>query len=159
PHPFALLRATLCSGKLFHDRLRMERFHPRLDDDACALQFGVARFACVSRTLSAMKLRELGEDRLLAQLLPRLPRGKAVFAGAGDGPRRASRSALSSARRAAREGPPSSRSAFQDWLRKIAASRAAAAKPVMIFLSLAGSAERTGEDTCDLSHGSKNRAG
>ena len=31
-----------------------------------------------------MKLRELGEDRLLAQLLPRLPRGKAVFAGAGD---------------------------------------------------------------------------
>ena len=31
-----------------------------------------------------MKLRELGEDRLLAQLLPRLPRGKSVFAGAGD---------------------------------------------------------------------------
>src|SRR5438552_2993786 len=62
----------------------MERFHPCLDDDACALQFGVARLACVSRTLSAMKLRELGEDRLLAQLLPRLPSGKSVFAGAGD---------------------------------------------------------------------------
>jgi thiamine-monophosphate kinase len=31
-----------------------------------------------------MKLRELGEDRLLAQLLPRLPRGKSVLAGAGD---------------------------------------------------------------------------
>ena len=42
-----------------------------------------------------MKLRELGEDRLLAQLLPRLPRGKfatgrirpfggSVFVGAGD---------------------------------------------------------------------------
>jgi thiamine-monophosphate kinase len=31
-----------------------------------------------------MKLRELGEDRLLAQLLPRLPRGKSVFTGAGD---------------------------------------------------------------------------
>ena len=31
-----------------------------------------------------MKLRELGEDRLLAQLLPRLPRARSVIAGAGD---------------------------------------------------------------------------
>jgi thiamine-monophosphate kinase len=31
-----------------------------------------------------MKLREVGEDRLLDQLLPRLPLGKAVVAGAGD---------------------------------------------------------------------------
>jgi len=31
-----------------------------------------------------MKLREIGEDRLLDQLLPRLPFGKTVVAGAGD---------------------------------------------------------------------------
>jgi thiamine-monophosphate kinase len=31
-----------------------------------------------------MKLREVGEDRLLDQLLPRLPLGKTVVAGAGD---------------------------------------------------------------------------
>src|SRR6266700_7957466 len=31
-----------------------------------------------------MKLRELGEDRLLAQLLPHLPAGRSVFTGAGD---------------------------------------------------------------------------
>jgi thiamine-monophosphate kinase len=31
-----------------------------------------------------MKLRELGEDRLLAQLLPHLPSGRSVVAGAGD---------------------------------------------------------------------------
>lgn len=31
-----------------------------------------------------MKLKELGEDRLLAQLLPRLPIGKQVVTGAGD---------------------------------------------------------------------------
>jgi thiamine-monophosphate kinase len=31
-----------------------------------------------------MKLREIGEDRLLDQLLPRLPLGKTVVAGAGD---------------------------------------------------------------------------
>jgi len=31
-----------------------------------------------------MKLRQLGEDRLLAQLLPDLPRAKAVHTGAGD---------------------------------------------------------------------------
>jgi thiamine-monophosphate kinase len=31
-----------------------------------------------------MKLRQLGEDRLLAQLLPSLPRHKGVLAGAGD---------------------------------------------------------------------------
>jgi thiamine-monophosphate kinase len=31
-----------------------------------------------------MQLRELGEDRLLAQLLPNLPAGRSVFTGAGD---------------------------------------------------------------------------
>src|SRR5438067_7608333 len=31
-----------------------------------------------------MKLRELGENRLLAQLLPHLPSERSVFAGAGD---------------------------------------------------------------------------
>src|SRR5204862_5953563 len=36
------------------------------------------------RTLSAMKLRQLGEDRLLDRLLPRLPASKSVVARAGD---------------------------------------------------------------------------
>src|ERR1043166_8052325 len=31
-----------------------------------------------------MKLEDLGEDRMLARILPRLPRGKLVVAGAGD---------------------------------------------------------------------------
>ncbi len=31
-----------------------------------------------------IRLRELGEDRMLAQLIPRLPRAKSVVAGAGD---------------------------------------------------------------------------
>src|SRR5260370_6403012 len=62
----------------------MERCDPRRDDDAFALQFADAHRARVSRDLSAMKLRHLGEDRLLDQLLPRLPLGKTVAAGAGD---------------------------------------------------------------------------
>ncbi len=35
-HPSAFLRAALCSGKLFHNCLRMERLHSRFDDDARA---------------------------------------------------------------------------------------------------------------------------
>src|SRR6266446_9660085 len=62
----------------------MEWFDSRRDDDAFAVQFRVAHCAGVSRTLSAMKLRQLGEDRLLDQLLPRLPVSKSVVARAGD---------------------------------------------------------------------------
>jgi thiamine-monophosphate kinase len=187
-----------------------------------------------------MKLRELGEDRLLAQLLPRLPRGKAVFAGAGDDcalvEAPAGRNFLVLKTDCVVEGvhflpqanaldvgwkammrplsdfaATSARPQFalitlivpkqttSEWVKRIyrGLSRAAArfkvsivggetsstrgpavisvsvsglveknrcvsrsgGKAVMIFLSLAGSAERTGEDTCDLSRGSKNRAG
>src|SRR6266700_4175571 len=62
----------------------MEWFDSRVDDDACAFQFAVAHGAGLSRALFAMKLRQLGEDRLLDQLLPRLPLGKSVSLGAGD---------------------------------------------------------------------------
>src|SRR5947207_345156 len=62
----------------------MEWFDSRRDDDAFAVQFRVAHCAGVSRTLSAMKLRQLGEDRLLDHLLPRLPVSKSVVARAGD---------------------------------------------------------------------------
>src|SRR5436305_9241969 len=72
----------------------MERLDSGRDDDAFSLQYGVAHRACISRTLSAMRLRrsarglirlgELGEDRLLEQLLPHLPLGKGVVAGAGE---------------------------------------------------------------------------
>src|SRR5437667_5235108 len=62
----------------------MEWFDSRRNDDAFAVQFRVAHCAGVSRTLSAMKLRQLGEDRLLDQLLPRLPVSKSVVARAGD---------------------------------------------------------------------------
>src|SRR5260370_26107580 len=61
----------------------MEWFDSCRDDDAFAVQFRVAHCAGVSRTLSAMKLRQLGEDRLLDQLLPRLPVSKSVVARAG----------------------------------------------------------------------------
>src|SRR6266404_5745036 len=62
----------------------MEWFDSRRDDDAFAVQFRVAHCAGVSRTLSAMKLRQLGEDRLLDQLLPHLPVSKSVVARAGN---------------------------------------------------------------------------
>src|SRR6266513_467867 len=62
----------------------MEWFDSRRNDDAFAVQFRVAHCAGVSRTLSAMKLRQLGEDRLLDQLLRRLPVSKSVVARAGD---------------------------------------------------------------------------
>src|SRR5438874_2116342 len=62
----------------------MEWFDSRRNDDAFAVQFRIAHCAGVSRTLSAMKLRQLGEDRLLDRLLPRLPASKSVVARAGD---------------------------------------------------------------------------
>src|SRR6266581_4412931 len=62
----------------------MEWFDSRRDDDAFAVQFGLAHYAGVSRTVFAMKLHQLGEDRLLDQLLPRLPVSKSVVARAGD---------------------------------------------------------------------------
>jgi thiamine-monophosphate kinase len=62
----------------------MERLHSCRDDDSFALQFRHAHRARFPRALLARKLREIGEDRLLDQLLPRLPLGKTVVAGAGD---------------------------------------------------------------------------
>src|SRR5260370_24096207 len=62
----------------------MEWFDSCRDDDAFAFQFCVADCARVCRTLAAMKLRELGEDRLLDRILPSLPVRKSVDARAGD---------------------------------------------------------------------------
>src|ERR1700676_3968071 len=62
----------------------MERLHSRVDDDARAFQFRHAHASRISGYLLAMKLSDLGEDRLLARLLPRLRSGKSVLAGAGD---------------------------------------------------------------------------
>jgi thiamine-monophosphate kinase len=62
----------------------MEWFHSRLDDDALPLQFDNAVAPGFSATVPAMKLRALGEDRLLARLLPSLPIHPGVIAGAGD---------------------------------------------------------------------------
>src|SRR5260370_21912553 len=62
----------------------MEWFDSRRDDDAFAVQFRVAHCVGVSRTLSAMKLRQLGAERLVDQLLRRLPVSKSVVARAGD---------------------------------------------------------------------------
>ena len=56
----------------------MEWIDPRLDDDARALQFPHSDSACVSGIDAAMKLGELGEDELLAQLFPRLNRNARV---------------------------------------------------------------------------------
>ena len=77
-------RTAVRFGNLFHNCLRMERLHSCRDDDAFALQFRDAHRARFPRAYLAMKLREVGEDKLLDQLLPRLPLGKTVVAGAGD---------------------------------------------------------------------------
>src|SRR4029077_7968902 len=84
PYALALFPAAFCFGELFHHRLRVERLHPGSDDNARALQFALACLACLSRSLSTMKLNQLGEDRLLAQLLPTLSSGELVVAGVGD---------------------------------------------------------------------------
>src|SRR3989440_8341982 len=62
----------------------MERLDSCLNVDACALQFHPADLPRVSRTVSAMKLRQVGEDALLASLLRKLPVPRRVIAGAGD---------------------------------------------------------------------------
>jgi len=84
PRAFALIRAIVRPGKLFRDCLRMERFDPGLHDNAFALQFANPHRSGVSGDFFSMKLRDLREDRLLDQLLSRLPRGKSVVAGMGD---------------------------------------------------------------------------
>ena len=83
PRSSSLVCAALRSRNLFHDRVRMERFASRFHDDACALQCARLDCTCLSRGDSAMKLREVGEDRLLAQLLPKL--AARSFGGAGRG--------------------------------------------------------------------------
>src|SRR6266404_619646 len=62
----------------------MEWFHSGIDDNARAFQFRYSHPARFSGYIFVMKLSDLGEDRLLARLLPRLPLSKAVLAGAGD---------------------------------------------------------------------------
>ena len=81
---FSFVCAAIRSGKLLRHRLRVERLHSYRDDNAFAFQFGHPDRPCISGDLFSMKLRDLGEDRLLNELLPRLSRGKAVVAGPGD---------------------------------------------------------------------------
>src|SRR4030095_6428708 len=83
-HTLPFFRTAVRFGKLFHNCLRMERLHACRDDDAFALQFRDAHRARFPRAYLAMKLREVGEDKLLDQLLPRLLVERTVLAGAGD---------------------------------------------------------------------------
>src|ERR1051325_9487734 len=62
----------------------MERLHSCGDDDAFAVQFTHPDRPCISRDLFAMKLGDLGEDRLLRQLLPSLSLAKTVVNCPGD---------------------------------------------------------------------------
>src|SRR4029077_17684439 len=62
----------------------MERIDPCLHGDAFSFQFRSTALPRLSRTGSAMKLREVGEDALLASLLRDLPISRAVIAAAGD---------------------------------------------------------------------------
>src|SRR4051812_42474422 len=63
----------------------MERLDPCFHDDACALQRDYVDGARLSRTgPTTMKLRDVGEDRLLEQLLSKLRAGRGVVLGAGD---------------------------------------------------------------------------
>src|SRR5215218_9899720 len=62
----------------------MEWLDPRADDDARPVQRPHLDGARVSRSGPAMKLGDVGEDRLLEQLLPRLPVNSRVVLGAGD---------------------------------------------------------------------------
>src|SRR4051794_22469831 len=63
----------------------MERLDPCFHDDACALQRDYVDGARLSRTgPTTMKLRDVGEDRLLEQLLSKLRAGRDVVLGAGD---------------------------------------------------------------------------
>src|SRR3954468_10844314 len=62
----------------------MERFHSCTHDDALAVQLSDSRRARIAPLVSAMKLREIGEDALLQKLLKSLPAGERVIAGVGD---------------------------------------------------------------------------
>ncbi|PYJ46921.1 MAG: hypothetical protein DME85_08220 [Verrucomicrobia bacterium] len=62
----------------------MEPLDPRRHDHAFALQCCHAHRASISGARAAMKLRDLGEDKLLDQLLLHLPLGQTVASGAGD---------------------------------------------------------------------------
>src|SRR5438045_3706382 len=63
----------------------MERLDPCFHDDACALQRDYVDGARLSRAgATTMKLRDVGEDRLLEQLLPKLRARREVILGPGD---------------------------------------------------------------------------
>src|SRR5437762_4030479 len=62
----------------------MEPLDSRRHDHAFALQCCHAHRASISGARAAMKLRDLGEDKLLDQLLLHLPLGQTVASGAGD---------------------------------------------------------------------------
>src|SRR5947207_3283339 len=63
----------------------MERLDPCFHDDACALQRDYVDGARLSRAgATTMKLGDVGEDRLLEQLLPKLRARREVILGPGD---------------------------------------------------------------------------
>src|SRR2546423_578793 len=62
----------------------MEWFASRIHDDAFAFQRAYTHLSRFPRNISAMKLRRIGEDRLLADLFPALPVGRGVLAGGGE---------------------------------------------------------------------------
>src|SRR5947207_3077770 len=81
---FSFVRPVVGFRKLFRDCVRMERFHSCRDDDAFAFQFTHPYRPCISGDFFSMKVRDLGEDRLIEQLLPRLSLRKAVATAPGD---------------------------------------------------------------------------
>src|SRR3954470_9634449 len=62
----------------------MERLDPCSDDNARALQFSFPQCACFPRPASTMKLGEIGENRLVEQLLRGRATRRDVIAGPGD---------------------------------------------------------------------------
>src|SRR5260370_480657 len=91
-----------------------------------------------------MKLRELGEDRLLGQLLPSLSIRKDVLVGAGDDC-------------AVVRFPSENRLLLLKAERVL--SRGAVERPAMTFSSPENSAARLAGNICDSSRASTNRAG
>src|SRR5207248_9500791 len=82
----AACRAAVCARNLCHSCLRVSLIVIGLDDDARHFPCHHSPCARFSRNIAAMTraVRELGEDKLLAQVFPRLNRNARVVIGAGD---------------------------------------------------------------------------
>src|SRR5205823_13233608 len=90
----SFLRSIVRSGKLFRNCIRMERLDSRAHDNAFVVQFAYPYCSCVSRgflTMSArgsdsggIRLDQLGEDRLLRDILHGISTKAAARGAAGD---------------------------------------------------------------------------